>query len=72
MTLQIEAPDFGDFKYLILYAKQGSTQPTEAGFEEWGVRTGVPVIPLPAAAWSALGMLGALGVAKKIRSRRTA
>jgi hypothetical protein len=73
MTLDITAPAFGDFKYLILYAKQGFTQPTEAGFEEWGVLTGEPpVIPLPAAAWSALGLLGALGVAKKVRSRKEA
>jgi len=71
MTLDITAPDFGDFKYLILYAKQGFTQPTEGGFEEWGVKHAeAPVIPLPAAAWSALGMLGALGAAKKIRSRK--
>ena len=72
MTLSINAPDFGDFKYLILYAKQGSTQPTEGGFEEWGVKVGEnpPVIPLPAAAWSALSMLGTLGMVQKIRRAR--
>lgn len=60
--------------YLILYAKQGVHQSADfagqvdAGFEEWThllageVTPPGPPVPLPAAAWSGLGMLGVLGL----------
>lgn len=44
----------------------------DGGFEEWSANTGKetnpPVVPLPAAVWSGLGMLGILG-AGKMRGR---
>jgi hypothetical protein len=57
--------------YLILYAYQGRVdQETQGGFEEWGFIAGENVIPLPAAAWMGLSLLGGLGAIKKLRSRK--
>ncbi len=49
---------FGDQDYVYLYSMFGTTQPGDAGFEEWAVRTGSvpPRVPVPAAVL--LGMLG--------------
>jgi len=57
--------------YLILYAYQGrADHETQGGFEEWGTLTTTTAIPLPAAAWMGLSMLGGLGAMKKLRSRK--
>jgi hypothetical protein len=43
---------------------------TGGGTTNGGTNGGGPVIPLPVAAWPALGLLGALGIVKKLRRSR--
>jgi hypothetical protein len=80
MIVDIPITALADHPYLILYAKQGVYRvggyngEVDAGFEEWAVREvpQPPAIPLPAAAWSGLSLLGGLLGTAKLRKARCA
>jgi hypothetical protein len=60
--------------YVYLYSKFGSPPPSAAsgdGFEEWAVGTPTAVVPLPAAAWMGMTLLGSTGLVSVIRRRTT-
>ena len=65
-------------QFVYLYSAFGIPNPSNDGFEEWArkeVGTFTPPpgpVPLPAAAWMGLSLLGGMGVAKKIRRSRLA
>jgi hypothetical protein len=53
----------GTNPWIYLYSNFGNPNAATGGFEEWALRTQTPpVIPLPAAVWMGLSMLGGMGV----------
>jgi len=53
-----------------LYSFFGLPDASDAGFEEWAVqRSAAAVVPLPAAAWMGMALIGGIGVLKKSSSR---
>ena len=55
-------------KYVYLYSAFGNPNASGDGFEEWSVLTATP-IPLPAAAWMGMALLGGTGAVGFIRRR---
>jgi hypothetical protein len=58
-------------RYVYLYSFFGLPDASDAGFEEWAVqRSAAAVVPLPAAAWMGMALIGGIGVLKKSNSSR--
>ena len=74
MFLLVPVANFGHVdSYVYLYSHFGVPNVSDAGFEEWSVRPGSPVIvPLPPAAWAGLSLMGLLGAGKMLRRRSIA
>lgn len=75
MALYVPVSLFGaatDNTFIYLYSSFGVPFANNDGFEEWAVQTPqtLPVIPLPAAVWMGLALMGTVSGASYVRKRR--
>jgi hypothetical protein len=75
MRMFVPVSNFGNATagtFIYLYSRFGDNHASNDGFEEWAVRDGGPIIPLPASVWAGGASLLGLGLIRTIRRNRKA